>query len=97
MHDKIASYLGLARRAGKLTLGVNAATTVKKCYLLAADEAVGKNSRKEIEKLQYKLGCPLVFVKELGDMVGKPGCMLAAVREEHLAAAICKELSSSKE
>ena len=88
MRSKIASYLGLARRAGKLTLGVNAAATVKHCDLLVADRAIGPNSRKEAEKLQKKLGCPLIFVEELGEAVGKSGCMLAAVREEHLAKAI---------
>lgn len=91
MQNKAASYLGLARRAGKLTLGVNAAATVKSCYLLVADAAVAKNSRKEIEKHQKRLQCPLLFMEGLGEAVGKTGCMLAAVREEHLAGAILKE------
>lgn len=73
-------------------MGVNASETVKKCYLLVADVTVAKNSRKEIEKQQKRLACPLVFMEGLGDAVGKAGCMLAAVREEHLAAAILKEL-----
>ena len=85
--SKAAAYLGFARRAGKLTLGVNAALTVKKCFLMVADNAVGKNSRKEIEKLKEKFSCPLVYCDNLGDMVAKPGCMLALVREEHLARA----------
>ena len=95
MQNRAANYLGLARRAGKLTLGVNAAATVKKCFLLVADIAVAKNSRKEIEKQQRRLSCPLVFMDGLGEAVGKSGCMLAAVREEHLAAAILNELGES--
>lgn len=91
--SKTASYLGFARRAGKLTLGVQAAATLKRgVYLLAADEDVAKNSRKEIEKLQKRLGCPLVYVGELGEMCGKAGCKLAAVRDEQFAGAILRSL-----
>lgn len=92
MQNRAGNYLGLARRAGKLTLGVNAAAAVKKCFLLVADSGVAKNSRKEIEKQQKRLACPLLYMENLGDAVGKSGCKLAAVREEHLAAAIIKEL-----
>ena len=92
--SKAATYLGFARRAGKLTLGINAAQAVKKCYLLVADVAVGKNSKKEIEKLKEKFACPLVYCENLGDMVARPGCMLAAVREEHLAHAAYEALST---
>lgn len=93
--NKIASYLGLCRRAGKLTLGVNAVSSVRGgVYLLVADERVSQNTRKEIEKLQKKFSCPLIFLADLGEKVGSEARMLAAVREEHLAAAIlaaCKE------
>lgn len=90
--SKTASYLGFARRAGKLTLGVQAAATVKKgVFLLVADVTAAKNSLKEIEKLQKRFGCPLVFTEDLGGMTGKASCKLAALRDEHLAAAILKE------
>lgn len=90
--SKTATYLGFARRAGKLTLGVQAASTVKRgVFLLVADETVAKNSRKEIEKLQKRFACPLLFVQDLETMTGKAFCKLAAVRDEHLAAAIIRE------
>ena len=93
--SKASSYLGFARRAGKLTLGVNAVETVKSCYLLVADESLTQNSRKKIEKMRERLNCPLVYCDGLGDMVGRQGCKLAAVRDESLArateAAIGKE------
>ena len=91
-NNKAATYLGFARRAGKLTLGVNAAQALKTCFLLVADAAVGKNSKKEIEKLKVKFACPLIYCENLGDMVARPGCMLAAVREEHLARAALQAL-----
>lgn len=92
MQSKAASYLGLARRAGKLTLGINALETVKQCFLIVADPAASENSKKQIQKQQKRLMCPLVFLEGLGEAAGKPGCMAAAVREEHLAAAIGKEI-----
>lgn len=89
MQSKTGAYLGLARRAGKLTLGVQAAATLKKSpYLLVAEETVAANNRKEIEKLRKRFACPLIFVAGLGEMTGKANCKLAAVREEHLAQAI---------
>lgn len=88
--NKIASYLGLARRAGKLTLGVQAASSAKGVFLLVADEAVAENNRKEIEKLKKRFSCPLLYVAGLEELTGKANCKLAAVREEHLAAAILK-------
>lgn len=90
--SKTASYLGFARRCGKLTLGVGGVGTLKRgVFLLVADGSVAKNSRKEIEKLQKKFSCPLLFVENLGDMVGKDDCKLAAVRDENLAKAIADE------
>ena len=87
--SKAASYLGFARRAGKLTLGVNSASFLKGgVYLLAVDEETQKNSLKEIEKMQKRFACPLLYFKELGTLVGKEGCRLAAVRDEGLANAI---------
>lgn len=90
--NRIAAYFGFAKRAGKLTLGVNAAETLKKSvYLLAADRETQKNSRKIIEKLQAKFSCPLIWFDGLGELVQKSGCRLAAVREENLAKAILNE------
>lgn len=92
--SKIAAYFGFAKRAGKLTLGVNAAETLKKSvYLLAADVRTEKNSRKIIEKLQSKFSCPLVYFEDLEKLVGRAGCRLAAVREVNLAKAILNQLA----
>lgn len=95
--SKLSAYFGFARRAGKLTLGIQAAAAVKKgVYLLAADEKVSQNSRKEIEKLQRKFSCPLLYFEELGELTGRAGVMLAAVREEHLAAAIASQCAKEQ-
>ncbi len=93
MEDKRRTYLGFAKRAGKLTLGVNAVKASKsKIYLLIADMGVSSNTKKEIERLQKRMGCPLVFVEDLEELTGKDFCKLAAVTEEHLAEAARKEI-----
>lgn len=90
--SKIAAYFGFAKRAGKLTLGINAARTLKNSvYLLAADESMQKNSRKIIQKIQERFSCPLLWFPNLGELTGRDGCKLAAVREENLAKAIVSE------
>lgn len=90
--SKTETYLRFARRAGKLTLGVQAAATVGRgAYLLVADESVAPNNKKEIEKLQRKFACPLVYVKNLEDMTDKANCKLALVRDKSLAEAIFRE------
>lgn len=92
---KIKTYLGFARRAGKLVLGVHAAGTVRrKVFLLVADESVAFNNRKEIEKLQRKFSCPLIFVSGLEEMTGKALCKLAAVLDEHLSDGILQASKS---
>jgi len=85
---KIGTYLGFCKRAGKLVLGVTAATVKKGVYLLVVDRDVKKNSRKEIDKLQRKFSCPIAFVDKLEELVFKENCKLAAVREPNLAKAI---------
>ncbi len=93
MQSKAQTYLGFCRRAGKLTLGVNAARAVReRVYLLVADCTASENCKKEIAKLARKFGCPVVWTQDLAQAVGKEACKLAAVREEHLAAALCREL-----
>ena len=87
--SKTESYLGFCRRAGKLALGVNAvAATRGRVYLLVADRSASPNTQKEIQKLAARFACPVVWTDGLDALVHKEACKLAAVREEHLAAAI---------
>ncbi|MDE7296029.1 MAG: hypothetical protein K2N84_02060 [Clostridia bacterium] len=89
--NKLASYLGLARRAGKLTLGVNAVAACKgDVFVLVADEAASDNTKKEIEKLKRRHGCPVVWTERLETLTGKAECKLTAVREKNLADAILR-------
>lgn len=86
--NKLTAYFGFAKRAGQLTLGVNATACGKKFFLLAADLAASPNTKKEISKLRERFACPLVWLEDLGELVKKEGCKLAAVRSESLSQAI---------
>ena len=87
--NKLKTYLGFARRAGKLTLGVNAVSTLRSgVYLLIADTFASENTKKEIEKLARRLSVPVIWTENLETLAGKELCKLAALREEHLAEAI---------
>ena len=98
MQNKTGTYLGFCRRAGKLTLGVNAArATRERVYLLVADRAASENCKKEIAKLSVKFACPVVWLDGLSSLVGKEMCKVAAVREEHLAQAICASVQEGQE
>lgn len=87
--EKIEAYLGFARRAGILTLGVNAIGTLKRgVHLLLLDGSMAQNSRKEMMKYGAQFACPLLEAKDLGVLVKKQGCKAAAVRDISLAKAI---------
>ena len=93
MQSKAETYLGFCRRAGKLTLGVNAArATRERVYLLVVDRSASANCIKDVEKLARKFSCPVVRIDDLASVVGNEACKVAAVREEHLAAALEREL-----
>lgn len=97
MSDPIKTYLGFAKRAGKLTLGVNAVGAERgKVYLLIADVSASPNTKKEIERIRKKLGCPFAETADLETLTDKAEVKLAAVREEHLAAAIVAELAKRR-
>lgn len=96
MTDKLRSYLGFARRAGKLTLGVTAVEAERrKIFLLVADADASPNTKKVIGQIRARCACPYAEVEDLSALVGKP-VKLAAVREEHLAAAAAEEIAKSR-
>ena len=89
--SKAESYIGFCRKAGKLTCGFNAVESLRKdVYLLLLCDTATENGKKSAEKLHNRFGCEMLIAcgKTLGEMTGKPGCKLAAVREQNLAKAI---------
>ena len=103
MADKVLSLLGLARRAGKLEAGfdaaVSAARAKKACLLVAAADV----SEKTVKNLKYegdRVGTPTVRAKAGMEELGRACHVRAgvlAVTDQGFAAALLKELEREKE
>ena len=103
MADKVLSLLGLARRAGKLEAGFDAAVSAaraKKARLLLAAQDV---SEKTVKNLQYegdRVEIPTVRVKAGMEETSRACNVRAgvlAVTDQGFAAALLKELEREKE
>lgn len=88
--SKINSYIGFCFKSGKITLGSSAIGTLKGgVFLLIMDGKAAKNSLRYAIKYKNKFGCPLLICKnDFEDLVKKPLCRLAAIRDKNLADAI---------
>ncbi len=92
MGNKLAAYVGFAKRSRKIALGVGAVEALKSPPpLLIADSGASENTKKKIEKLRTRFACPLVYVEDLEGITGKAFCKLAAISDENLARAIGRE------
>lgn len=76
--DKILNFLGIARRAGKLSLGFDAAeesVNRKKSELLILACDVSERTRRSVEKISEKGNVKTVFsdipMEHIGNAVGK--------------------------
>lgn len=89
-NSKVKSYIGFCFKSGKITLGSSAIGTLKGgVYLLILDGKAAKNSLRYAIKYKNRFGCPLVIYKDdFEELVKKPLCRLAAVRDKNLAEAI---------
>ena len=93
------NMLGLCARAGKLITGEKAcvqAVRAGSAYAALLDGAASQNAAKAVGDACASHGVPLVRTGEykLGDAIGKPGRMAAAVTDAGMAARIM-ELSAA--
>ena len=89
--NKADAYVGLCRKAGKLTCGFNAVEVQKgRIYLLLLCGTASENAKKSARKLGERFGCGIMVLsgKTLEEVTGRINCKLAAVRDENLAKAI---------
>ena len=88
--SKVSAYVGFCFRARKITLGSNAIATLKGgVYLLIMDGKAAKNSLRYALKFRNKFSCPLlIYSGDFEELVKKPLCRLAAIRDKSLAQAI---------
>ena len=88
--NKLLSMLGLALRAGRLVSGVQAVEIALKkgeCKLVIIDEDASDNTKKQMADACAFKKTPLITVSasSLGNAIGKPGRMIAAVTDTSFA------------
>lgn len=91
--NKLFNMLGLCARANRLVSGEQAVEiSLKKgsAKLVVADGDAAENTKKAIKSACLNKDVPMITVsgQSLGDAIGKPGRMLAAVTDESFAARI---------
>ena len=87
--DAFFSMLGIAKRAGVLTLGadgVHAAIASREAGLVLLDAGASENTKKKLRDSCAFYGAPLYETApdKLGFAIGKPGRMCAAVAKGSL-------------
>ena len=88
--NKLLSMLGLAFRAGRLVSGVQAVEIALKkgeCKLVVVDDDASQTTKKQIQDAcaHRKTRFITVSASLLGDAIGKPGRMTAAVTDNSFA------------
>ena len=90
MNNKLLSMLGLCARAGKAVSGADAveiALRKKSARLILIDEGASEGTKKAALEKANRADVPVVFIQNqsLGQAIGKPGRMLAAVTDASFA------------
>ncbi len=97
MNRKIISYLGLAKRAGKLKSGTNTCTyemAKGRVKLIILTEDISENGKKKITKEIRKYNVPHITLgtsDEISQAVGEEGRSVFAICDSGFAEAILKE------
>ena len=91
MNDRALGMLGLCARAGKLITGEKACVQAVRgggAFAAVLDGAASENAVKALENACQSHGVPLIRTQPfaLGEAIGKPGRMAAAVTDAGFAA-----------
>lgn len=99
MAGKVESYVGFCIKARKIALGSGTIDMLKKgVYLLIVCSSASDNTFKVALKYKNRFSCPLVICKiGLENVVHKPDCKLAAIKDEGLARAITENINEDYE
>ncbi len=97
--SKVDTFLGFCVKSRKISLGNGAISTLKGgVYLLVLDKSAAENSKQAALKFKNRFSCPLLLCKSgFEDIINKPGCRIAAVRDGGLAKAILENLDDNYE
>ena len=98
--DKIFSYLGFAKKAGKMKAGVNAVATLKgRVPLIVLCDSASENTKKDALSLAKKYRSTLVLSvgHTVEELINKENCKVVAVTDESLANAIINTVKQEKD
>ena len=100
--DKVAGMLGLAMRAGKLSLGSDAAEAMVikgRARLLLVDLRASANTRKRFSQLCERRGCRMIELPQafLQNTLNRGNLTAVAVLDENFASSILKNYMEEPE
>lgn len=91
---KIKTYVGFARKAGKVVMGVDNIVVLKRPVLVLYSKELAENSVKKLEKASQTTGHTLIALEPTTDLGLPDGCKAIGVKEKNLADAIIRQLNN---
>lgn len=85
--NRLHNAIGLAMKAGKCVSGdfiVERTLRDNQARLVLLDETVSSSTRERYERMCVRGATPLVMLPALGQAIGKPARMIAAVTDENM-------------
>lgn len=97
--SKAETFIGFCVRARKITVGANAVEALKRgVYMILVCATASENTFGLAVQYKNKFRCPLVICKNgLENVIYRPGCKIAAIRDRNLASAVKEHLDNNFE
>lgn len=95
---KLNNAIGLAMKAGRIASGdfsVEKAVRSGTAKLVMVDESASDNTKKQWRDACGFRSIPLITIRALGDAIGKPARMVAAVTDTGFSAMILKNVNDN--
>lgn len=97
MENKLATYLGFAKKSGKIVYGVdNILDKSKKAIMLMCDKSLSENSFSKIKNISERVNIKIYVTDNLDKILNTTNCKAIAITSKDLAKAI-QELNILKE
>ncbi len=86
--EKLRGALGFSMRSGNLVAGdfaCESAVKKGKAKLVALDDSASSNTKERYQGFCERAGIPCILMEGMGEAIGKPGRMVAAVTDASFA------------
>ena len=68
--NKLKTYIGFAKKAGKIVYGVDQIVKIRRRYLILTDPTLSANSQKKIAKHASETGSTILTADDLAELFG---------------------------